>query len=402
MNIYTPRLSNDNEDKELMNVLFYIYGGGFSGGSCSRIVPDYILQDENIVFVSSNYRAGFLGFFTSGDEVIPGNNGLKDTVEALRWVQKNIHHFGGDPSKVTIYGTSSGAASVQYLLLSSSSKGLFHNAVSSSCATLTPWARPRMKTIENSAILASSLHCPTFDSHLMMLCLKRKPIEKLYEASIQFYEDLTPFGPVIEPKSNSAFMHEHPYDMLKKGLVADIPWMIGFVEKEGSQATMKFLSNDTEIKELNDKWNDMAPGLLYYDDINSARRRDNISIAVRKHYFGDKIITNRTAKEIFQMFGDRVFHNGMIKSTKLIRSAVSKNIFCYKLYYRGTGSHCDHHSNPIKRNYGVCHGDDHPMCKNVDTMCLLCPRICDCLCLFKPVFFRHIMSVFYVSPSANV
>ena len=65
------------------------------------------------------------GFLSTGDEVIPGNNGLKDQVMALRWVQQNIAQFGGDPGNVTIFGESAGGASVHLLLLSPMSKGLF-------------------------------------------------------------------------------------------------------------------------------------------------------------------------------------------------------------------------------------------------------------------------------------
>ncbi|XP_065210605.1 carboxylic ester hydrolase-like [Planococcus citri] len=365
LNIYTPRLPNDNneDDEKLMNVLFYIYGGAFSAGSCSRIIPDYILQEKDILFVGLNYRAGPLGFFSTGDEVTPGNIGLKDKIAALRWVQKNIHHFGGDPDKVTVYGSSAGAASVQYLLLSDLSKGLFHNAISSGGATLAAWAYPRKKTIDNSVALASSLDCPTFSSHLMMLCLKRKPIRKLYEASFQFFTEKVPsqipFGPVIEPESQDAFVSEHPYDLLKKGHVIDVPWMVGLVEKEASVPVMKFLTNDTKMKDLNDKWNHVAPDVFAYDDIECSQRRDNISTSVRKYYFENKVISNRTTKEMFQAFGDRLFYNGIIKSMKLHRSAITENtIFCYKFYYRGTGTHCDHHPNPVKKNYGACHGDD--------------------------------------------
>lgn len=64
-----------------------------------------------------------LGFMSSGDELIPGNLGLKDQAEALRWVQKNIAHFGGDPDKVTIFGQSAGSASVSYQLLNPHAKG---------------------------------------------------------------------------------------------------------------------------------------------------------------------------------------------------------------------------------------------------------------------------------------
>jgi carboxylesterase 2 len=55
--------------------------------------------------------------------VVPGNNGLKDQVMAMRWVQKNIAHFGGDPDNVTIFGESAGAASVHYRMLSPMSEG---------------------------------------------------------------------------------------------------------------------------------------------------------------------------------------------------------------------------------------------------------------------------------------
>ena len=75
--------------------------------------------------VVPNYRVGALGFFSTGDEVAPGNYGFKDQNLALRWVQENIEAFGGDPNRVTIFGTSAGAASVIFHLLSPASHGKF-------------------------------------------------------------------------------------------------------------------------------------------------------------------------------------------------------------------------------------------------------------------------------------
>lgn len=69
------------------------------------------------------YNVSFTGFLSTGDSVISGNMGLKDQLFALQWVNKNIHLFGGDPKKVTIYGQSAGAASVTYQILSSKSAG---------------------------------------------------------------------------------------------------------------------------------------------------------------------------------------------------------------------------------------------------------------------------------------
>lgn len=105
--------------------MVWIYGGGFATGNSSYQIygPDYLLDEDNIVFVSFNYRLGAFGFLSTEDLACPGNMGLKDQVLALKWVKRNIEHFGGDPNKVTIFGESAGSASVSYQLQSRSSKG---------------------------------------------------------------------------------------------------------------------------------------------------------------------------------------------------------------------------------------------------------------------------------------
>ena len=66
---------------------------------------------------------GPLGFLSTEDEIVPGNNALKDQSQALRWVQENIAQFGGDPNNVTLFGESAGAVSVHYQMISPLSKG---------------------------------------------------------------------------------------------------------------------------------------------------------------------------------------------------------------------------------------------------------------------------------------
>lgn len=92
-------------------------------------VYQLISKAKLLTYVSTQYYSLFFifaGFLSLEDETleVPGNAGLKDQVMALRWVQQNIHNFGGDPNNVTIFGESAGAASVHYLTLSPLTKGI--------------------------------------------------------------------------------------------------------------------------------------------------------------------------------------------------------------------------------------------------------------------------------------
>lgn len=121
------------------------------GSNNSRFYSPSFLMIEDIVVVSINYRVGILGFLRLNDTSlgVPGNAGLKDQVLALKWVQKNISSFGGDPNNVTIYGESAGAASVNNHILSPLSKGLFHKAIMQSGSVLNTWPHLRPNALES-------------------------------------------------------------------------------------------------------------------------------------------------------------------------------------------------------------------------------------------------------------
>lgn len=118
LNIYTPKVG------QKLSVMVYIHGGGWLAGNGNRdsYGPEY-LMDHNIILVTMNYRLGPLGFLSTEDGVAPGNYGLKDQQLALKWVQKYIKYFGGNPDSVTLFGQSAGAASTNYHMLSKGSRG---------------------------------------------------------------------------------------------------------------------------------------------------------------------------------------------------------------------------------------------------------------------------------------
>ncbi|XP_056880950.1 pyrethroid hydrolase Ces2e-like isoform X1 [Takifugu flavidus] len=129
LSIYTPANRPDNAK---LPVMVWIHGGGFVWGSASTYSGSALAAYQDVVVVVIQYRLGLLGFLSTGDAHMPGNNGFLDQIQALKWVQEHIHNFGGDPDLVTIFGESAGGISVSLLLLSPLSEGLFHRAIAES------------------------------------------------------------------------------------------------------------------------------------------------------------------------------------------------------------------------------------------------------------------------------
>jgi para-nitrobenzyl esterase len=135
LNVWTP--AKTSADK--LPVMVWIYGGGFSAGATS--VPLYAgdkLATRGVVVVSIAYRLGPMGFLAhpalsaESKDKVSGNYGLMDQIAGLDWVKDNIASFGGDPSKVTIFGESAGGISVSMLAASPLARGRFSGAISES------------------------------------------------------------------------------------------------------------------------------------------------------------------------------------------------------------------------------------------------------------------------------
>ena len=147
LNVWRP--ASTKADAKLP-VMFWIYGGGFvNGGSSPTVYDGSKFAEKGVVFVSANYRLGHFGFFAfpeltreNADGMV-GNYGFMDQIAALRWVQKNISAFGGDPSNVTVFGESAGGFSVSMLLTSPLTQGLFSRAIIESGGGRTNLGGPR-------------------------------------------------------------------------------------------------------------------------------------------------------------------------------------------------------------------------------------------------------------------
>lgn len=169
LNVFTKNIPL-NETIELKPVIAFIHGGGFAGGTAMNHGPEY-LMDRDIVLVTIQYRLGAFGFMALEIPDIAGNQGLKDQNLALRWVQANIHNFGGDRNRVTISGLSAGSLSVTAHMVSPMSRGLFHNVIGLS-GSIAGQLRPVSNNIATVMEVATRVNCTTETIDNMVNCLR--------------------------------------------------------------------------------------------------------------------------------------------------------------------------------------------------------------------------------------
>uniref|UniRef100_A0A914Y6X2 Carboxylic ester hydrolase n=1 Tax=Panagrolaimus superbus TaxID=310955 RepID=A0A914Y6X2_9BILA len=184
LNIIRP--SKPSEDPSGYTVMVWIHGGAFVVGSAvdyNHTETAERMVSHGIIFVSINYRLGPFGFFSTGTLEAPGNYGLWDQIEALKFIQRVIGAFGGNPKAVTIFGESAGGASVSWLTLTPEAKDLFARAIPMSGSALAPWAHTD-DVVATSTKLIEATGC--HGSNNVKKCLKTKTTEEIKEATSKF------------------------------------------------------------------------------------------------------------------------------------------------------------------------------------------------------------------------
>lgn len=234
LNVFTRQFGNGTQ---LKPVMVWIYGGAFFSGYSdpSFYGPDFFLE-QDVVFVSFNYRVGVLGFLSLDHPDALGNAGLKDQLLALKWVQDNIAAFGGDPNQVTIFGESAGAASVGYHMLSEKSQGLFKQVILQSGSPLCQWAyHTHAKAYENARNLGGRLGYMGLTTVGLLNVLRRTPVETMIRKAQQVDLGVLPFRPTMENPifaKEDAFMTECPVSKYKSGNFSRVPILMGFNHDE--------------------------------------------------------------------------------------------------------------------------------------------------------------------------
>ncbi|XP_045187891.2 neuroligin-4, Y-linked-like [Mercenaria mercenaria] len=169
LNIYAPLTASKGNRKPVM---IYIHGGGFIVGFSDLYDGSILSAYGDVILVSMNYRLGPLGFFHTKDNESLGNYGLWDQQLAIQWVSEHIEAFGGDNTRITIFGHSAGGSSVVYQALYPGNDGLFKRAIAQS-GTVASWAVNRFDSnFQASMNFATYAGCGGLNSTLMLQCLR--------------------------------------------------------------------------------------------------------------------------------------------------------------------------------------------------------------------------------------
>ena len=233
LGIATPAKSAN----EKLPVMVWIHGGGFQtewyGGDLWKL-----LAQRGVVIVSVEYRTGALGFMAHPElskedpDGHSGNYGLLDQICALQWVQRNIAHFGGDPSKVTIFGESAGAISCSMLCASPLAKGLFHGCISQSGGSFAPWSdNPRSLGLDASQKGAEKQGL-AFQQHL-----KKKNLKQLRQMdAMSLCDGNVGFGG-FWPCVDGYVICDDQYRLYERGEYNDVPVIVMTNSDEGALFT---------------------------------------------------------------------------------------------------------------------------------------------------------------------
>ena len=225
LNIWAP----ENKSSKGYPVAFWIHGGAFDHGFSSEMEFDgmqYAMR--NTILVSINYRVGIFGFMALEDlrredqNRSVGNYGILDQIQALRWVRKNIEKFGGDPDRITVFGQSAGAMSVQTLISSPLTRGMIHSAILQSGGG---YANPLIRDVTPEAAYQTGRKIMDLLNVRYVRELRNVPAEKLVSILPDVYKDAG--GLVFTPVIDGWVLTEGFSEWIENDHIHDIPYMIG-------------------------------------------------------------------------------------------------------------------------------------------------------------------------------
>ncbi|XP_069357770.1 esterase FE4-like [Maniola hyperantus] len=306
LNVYTPNVMPTSP----LAVMVYIHGGGFQSGSGNDdyLGPDFFMS-LNVVLVTLNYRLDAPGFLSLGSKEIPGNAGLKDQVAALKWVQRNIPQFGGNPNKVTIFGNTAGAICCLLHAISPMSKGLFQRVIAMSGVPLFDIG-VTFESARRGFTLGKIMGYETKNSTALFEFFQNVPAYKLVDTRphtiiAEIYMNnlvkMFQFGPVVEQDfGQERFLTEAAVTSIVNRNTNDVDIMIGYSNAEGLSGISYY---EEYLIDVYNRYPELfnPRRFLYY---LSAVEYLPFSDAIVDYYFGEKPVSISTMEEFVNYVTD--------------------------------------------------------------------------------------------------
>ncbi|XP_041989034.1 acetylcholinesterase-like [Aricia agestis] len=339
LNIFVPK----SESKHRA-VFIFVFGGRYRNG-CNEISiygPKYLVRHD-IIVVTINFRSGPYGFMCMDIPEIPGNQGLRDQYDAIKWVRDNIGAFGGDPERLTLCGHSSGSSLVDMHLLTERPR-LFQQAILQSGAATSPGflGPSNPMTLVN---IARKLGFKTNDTYSAMSFLAKASPKAVVKATDIEYN----WKPCVEKKFEDVvpFITVHPE--LSEGLNVDgLKILGGFTDRESLYSLYAFHYRPIFI---------LPDGFRYslYQHFNLQNRSDLVDV-VHRFYLDDYEDRKSYEHKIVDLLSD--FNVVYPKHRQLIKYTNHKNtsVYLYIFSYDGDRNRMKKIFNITKA--GATHSDE--------------------------------------------
>jgi len=358
LSVYVPQIFFWRNNTKLP-VMVWIHGGNFEYGSATYTGygPKHFMERE-VVIVTVHYRLSVLGFLSMGNEMVPGNAGLRDQTLALKWVNETIAYFGGDPKLVTLFGESAGGTSVQLHIMSPLSDGLFQRAIlqssyliSAATDTISPEYAPYFANL-----LAKELGCYQEDNALS--CMQGIPVADLITTATNMYSGTPLWNPVIDANFTlDCFLPGWPEQLLSSGEFSkDIEIMIGTTSAEGS-IFIDALYRYVDWEDYRNNFIENGPYDLFRITNASAYTDElvNKTESIVEFYVGSTDNINiDNIWGLIDMYTDALFLHSTYKTVKYM-AKWNVTVYQYILSYEGQWSYS---AILGLGKFGVAHGDD--------------------------------------------
>uniref|UniRef100_A0A7N8Y3E3 Neuroligin 2a n=1 Tax=Mastacembelus armatus TaxID=205130 RepID=A0A7N8Y3E3_9TELE len=339
-----PR-DEDIRDRRKKPVMLFIHGGSYMEGTGNMFDASVLAAYGNVIVVTMNYRLGVLGFLSTGDQSAKGNYGLLDQIQALRWLNENIGHFGGDPERITIFGSGAGASCVNLLILSHHSEGLFHRAIAQSGTAISSWS-VNYQPLKYTKILARKVGCTYTETADLVDCLRRKNFRELVDQDIQPARYHIAFGPVVD----GDVVPDDPEILMQQGEFLNYDILIGVNQGEG----LKFVDDSEDNDGISAAAFDYTISNFVDNLYGYPEGKDILRETIKFMYtdWADRDNGDMRRKTLLALFTDHQWVAPAVATAKL-HAEFQSPVYFYTFYH-----HCQTETRPEWAD--AAHGDEIP------------------------------------------